>query len=156
MNNFFENSEYLDRMVLRPLSHISINWELRWNEEKEEYETEGDSLASELNNLIKEINNTNPPISYHDNEDALAEYLKEKMNWNIQKIGNRWNCPDYGRLLEQGGFGDIDESHLVKASAGRIEAAKNFDQLNFDEMEAGHQKILAFALSSIIYHRATT
>ena len=155
MNNFFNNSEYLDRMVLKPLSHLSINWELRWNKEMMKYETEGDSLVDDLNNLIEEIGNINPPQSYHDNEDALAEYLREKMNWNIQKVGNRWNCHDYGRLLEQGGFGDINESHLVKASAGRIKAAINFGQLNFDEMEAGHQKILSFALSSIIYHRVT-
>jgi len=56
--NFFDNSEYLDHEVLRPLSHIKINWELTWNLENKKYDEEEDSFAKLLNNLIDEIINT--------------------------------------------------------------------------------------------------
>ncbi len=153
MSDFFRKSTDLDWMVLRPLSHIYPYWELTWDEEKGEYETEEDSLAENINQLIKEIYRTDPPKKYHDNEDFLAEYVVKNLKWEVKKVGNRWICGDYPNLLEQGGFGDIDEKNLVKAAAGRIKAATDFGQKNFDEMEEGHKKILAYVMAIILYHR---
>src|SRR5689334_16150573 len=31
LKRFFAESQYLDRMVLRPLSHVALNWEASWN-----------------------------------------------------------------------------------------------------------------------------
>lgn len=150
---FFKRSDYLDHMVLRPLSHILPNWELSWDFDKNKFKHEEDSYAEMLNDLIAELDKTSPPSKYHDNEDFLAEYVKENLNWNIEKVGNRWICGDYTSLLEQGGYGDIDEKNLVKSAAGRIQAAQKFGQDHFDDMEEGHRKILAYVLAIILYHR---
>ena len=155
MTDFFKKSTDLDWMVLKPLSYAYPYWELTWDEETDEYETEEDSLAENLNQLIQEIYQTKPPKKYHDNEDFLAEYVDRNLNWKIKKVGNRWICGDYASLIEQGGFGDIDEKNLVKAAAGRIQSAIKFGQNNFDDMEQGHKKILAYVLAIILYHRIT-
>ena len=154
MKQFFYNSELLDYLVLRPLSHIKGNWDLTYDKEQEEYIEEEDSFAQLLNQLILELENSTPPLSYHENEDCLAEYVKESLNWDIQKIGNLWKGEDYKSILEQGGFNDIDEKNLMLASAGRIQASINFNQLNFDDMETGHQNMLAAVLAIILYHRS--
>ena len=49
---FFCNSDLLDCLVLRPLSHIKSNWELTWDGNKQKYENEKDSYAQLLNQLI--------------------------------------------------------------------------------------------------------
>lgn len=150
---FFSNCEYLDYLVLRPLSHINPNWELMWNSRADEYIIEDDSFADKLNQLVFELAATNPPARYHDNEDALAEYVIQSLNWNLKKIGNRWVGSNYESILEQGGFHDLDEQNLVQAATGRIWAAINRGQVHFDEMEESHQKILAAVLAIILYHR---
>lgn len=150
---FFSNSELLDYLVLRPLSHIKGNWEVSWDEGKQEYETEEESYAKLLNHLIEELSRVNPPSRYHDNEDCLAEYVKSNLNWNIKKIGGRWVGEDYAAILEQGGFDDIDEENLILVSAGRIKAAIDRNQIHFDDMEQSHQKMLADVLAIILYHR---
>ncbi len=153
IKDFFAKSEFLDYLVLRPLSHINENWELMWNSDKEEYEIEEDSFADKLNDLILELSNTPPSLKYHDNEDKLAEYVKKHLNWSISKVGNRWFGEDYPVILEQGGFHDFKETELVQAATGRIQAAIDRGQWHFDEMEDSHQKILAGILCIIIYHR---
>jgi len=153
IKDFFANSELLDYLALRPLSHINGNWELIWDNEKEEYEREEDSFAGKLNDLILELARTIPPTKYHDNEDKLAEYVKEHLNWSVNKVGNRWEGEDYEVILEQGGFHDINESELVKAATGRIQAALDRGQFHFDDMEESHRKILAGVLCAILYHR---
>lgn len=153
MNTFFNHSSLLDFLVLKPLSHIHPNWELTWDNKTNKYLHEDGSYAEMLNDLITELNVTVPPKRYHDNEDILAEYVRDKLNWNIKKVGNRWICGDYASVLEQGGFGDIDEENLIKAATGRIHAAIKFKQNHFDKMEEGHQKILAYVLANILYHR---
>lgn len=151
--DFFSNSEILDYIVLRPLSHINLSWELIWDFEKDEYLEEEETFAKYLNTLIKEIANTSPPKKYHDNEDALVEYVIKHLGWNITKINGRWIGSDYESILTQGGFHDIDENNLLKASAGRVNSAIKFNQTHFDEMEEGHKKILGPVLTVIIYHR---
>ena len=101
---FFANSDLLDYMVLRPLSHINMSWELTWSREDNEYEREEGTFAFILNDLITEISLTIPLAKYHDNEDCLALYVKQSLNWNIYKKGNRWEGGDYQSMLEQGGF----------------------------------------------------
>lgn len=152
MEKFFDNSRDLDYLVLKPLSHIDLNWELTWDENSKKY-IEESGFSRPLNNLIVEINNMEVPEKYHDNEDVLAQYVVEKLKWPIQKVGNRWVGGDYKSILEQGGFSDLNEDNLIKAAAGRIHAAIKFGQTNFDEMEESHKLILATVISIILYHR---
>lgn len=153
VKDFFANSDSLDTFVLRPLSHINSTWELTWIDADDEYKKEEGSFAGVLNDLIIELANTQPPAKYHDNEDALAEYVRVNLKWKIQKVGQRWIGEDYQSILEQGGFDDIDETHLVQAAAGRIKGAIDRNQKHFDDMEESHRKILAAVLSIILYHR---
>lgn len=150
---FFENSAWLDYKVLRQLSHINLSWELIWDEDAEEYVREEGTLAGTLNDLITEISVTIIPEKYHDNEDELAEYVIKHLKWKIHKIGNRWVGEQYEAIMEQGGFDEINEKHLVQAAAGRIKAAIDRSQLHFDDMEESHQKMLAAVLAIIVYHR---
>jgi hypothetical protein len=153
IRDFFANSETLDYLSLRQLSHITLSWELFWDHEKNEYVREDGSFASLLNDLIEEMSAIIPPAKYHDNEDVLAQYVIEKLNWDIKKVGNRWIGGDYQSILEQGGFNDLEERNLVQAATGRVVAAIDHGQLHFDEMEEGHQKILAGVMAIILYHR---
>lgn len=157
MKTFFFKSSHLDLLALKPLSHIKPYWDLSWDSELEEYLVEEGSFALELNNLISEIENTPPPSKYHVCEDELANYVKANLNWPITKINNRWvflkNISDYPSILEQGGFGDIDEKNLILSASGRIQAAIDFGQNHFDEMEDGHQRILAIVLAIILFQR---
>lgn len=159
MNNsykiFFANSDILDRMVLRPLSHINMSWELTWDRQNKEYEREPDTFANLLIDLITEISNTVPPTKYHNNEDCLAEYVIQSLHWNIHKQGGRWVGMDYDSILEQGGFSDINEKNLVEAATGRIQAAISRQQNHFDDMEEHHQRMLAAVMTIIIYHRTS-
>jgi len=150
---FFANSDILDYMVLRRLSHVNISWELTWDPVEQEYKREEGTFSGLLIDLINELATTKYPPKYHDNEDALAEYVRESLKWQIQKIGSRWVGATYGSILEQGGFKDIDEKNLVQAAAGRIQAAINRGQTHFDDMEKFHRQILADVLAIILYHR---
>lgn len=156
MKEFFDYSEAysLDAMVLKQLEHIRGNWELMWDHDEDKYLEEDNSYAALLNSLIEELGSVTPPEKYHDNEDRLAEYVKDRLGWNISKVGNRWVGVDYLSILEQGGFSDDDEKDLVLAAAGRIVAARDRGQMHFDEMENSHKKILADVLSIILYHRS--
>lgn len=150
---FFAWSDRLEHDVLRPLSHVRANWELSWDAKSQRYETEDDSYASDLNDLIDELAQTPPTPRYHDNEDALAEYVIAKLKWPIAKVNGRWIGVHYSSILEQGGFGDIDQQDLLAAAAGRIHAAIRFGQHHFDDMERSHRHMLAAVLSIIFYHR---
>lgn len=150
---FFSNSDLLDSLVLRPLSHIKGNWELTWDGDKQEYEPEEESYSELLNQLIEELGRVNPPSQYHDNEDCLAEYVRSNLTWNIKKVGGRWVGEDYSAILEQGGFNDIDQENLILAATGRIKVALNRKQLHFDDMEQSHQKMLVDVLAIILYYR---
>ncbi len=143
----------MDRYVLRQLDHIKPNWELRWDEENRCYFHEDDSFAELLNQLIFDLNQCDPPKEYHDHEDKLADYVRTNLKWNIQKIEGRWVGADYEFILEQGGNDDINQSELLMAAAGRIKAAINRQQMNFDDMEISHKKILSGVLAIILYHR---
>jgi hypothetical protein len=150
---FFWQSESLDYLALRPLSHIKGNWELTWDSEEGKYEPEKDSYAEMLNQLIEELGQVNPPKKYHDNEDCLAEYVITNLHWKIKKLDSRWVGEDYTNILTQGGFDDIDEKNLVLAAAGIIKAAMDRKQYHFNDMEESHQKMLAAVIAVIIYHR---
>lgn len=152
VREFFQWSDTLDYLVLRPLSHIRSNWETRWDSDKRKYRPEEDSFAEELNELIERIASTNPPLRYHDNEDRLAEFVQSK-GWRIKKAGNRWVGTDYASILEQGAFDDHDIPNLLLAARGRVHAAVVRGQTHFDEMEESHQKMLAAVLAIAIYHR---
>lgn len=150
--DFFKNSWLLDHMVLRRLWHIKPNWELTWD--GHEYEPEEDSYASLLNKLIDELSHLIPPQKYHDHEDRLAEYMRDKSSWDIKKVDGCWVGAPYGFILEQGGFGDIGQKDLKLAVAGRIKAAIDRGQKHFDDMEDGHQKMLGDVLTIIMYHQS--
>ncbi|WP_294591931.1 hypothetical protein [uncultured Rikenella sp.] len=154
MADFFKKSEFLEYLVTRPLSHIRPNWELSWDENINSYQHEEDSYAEELNNLIKEIGQTPVPVSYHEHEDHLAEYVKNNHNWPIYKVRNRWICDDYRSIIDQGCFSPEGIQNLLQAIAGRVDATKKLGQMHFDEMESGHQRILGFAITTILYQRS--
>ena len=151
--DFFNNSDGLDRLVLRPLSHISLNWELTWDRNNQQYLEEENSFAKSLNKLIEELRVITPPLSYYNNEDILANYVVANLKWPIQKIGGRWIGADYQSILEQGGHHDLDENNLILAASGRIKAAIKFGQKHFDDMEPSHKEMLAAVMAIIIYHR---
>lgn len=154
IREFFSWSEFFDYTVTRQLSHVKSNWELTWDHDDEVYEPEDDSYAELINNLVVELSKLDPPKKYHDNEDRLAEFCKESLNWNIKKIGNRWVGSDYASILEQGGFRDLDEKNLCLAACGRVKAAIDREQLHFDDMEEFHRKMLADVVVIILYHRS--
>lgn len=154
VEHFFFKSELLDYLVLRPLSHIKGNWDLTYDGTEYFFTPEENSFAEEINQLLIDLNNSIVPDSYHDNEDCLAEYVKENLNWDIKKNGSQWEGAEYKLILEQGGFSDDDQQNLLIAAAGRIKVAIDYNQLHFDDMERGHQNILADVLSIILYHRS--
>lgn len=159
--DFFATSDFMEHEVLRPLSHIRGNWEFIVDQETGRYMDEEDSFAWLFNHLIDELAGSNPPARYHDSEDRLGEEVKRSLNWNIRKEnrvwvnaeGSRLHPSDYLAMIEQGGFKIRGERDLVDAAAGRIHAAINHGQKQFDDMERGHQVILAGVLAAILYHR---
>jgi hypothetical protein len=153
MDSFFADSIYLDRYVLKPLSHIMGCWELSWDSEKEQYEEEESSYAAALNMLLEELTIASPPAAYHDNEDRLAEYVVKHLHWPIRKIHGRWVGMDYECVIEQGSFHDFNEQDLILAAAGRIRAAVRRGQKHFDRMEPSHRRMLAAVLSIILFRR---
>lgn len=156
MEIFFEWSDNLEIYVTKRLQHIMPNWELMWDKEQKKYIEEENSFSGEINTLIEMLKKTEVPDSYHDSEDILAEYYNEsfrKYGKVANKVGNRWDVADYGSLLEQGAFKDIDQEFLIEAARGRIETAIKFGQNTFDEMEQGHAYILGDIIANILYHR---
>jgi hypothetical protein len=152
---FFANDELLDYVVLRPLDHIRANWDLIWEGSERHYRPEDDSFGQLINDLVQELARTTPPTKYHDNEDRLAEYVRDgRLKWPIRKVGRRWVGAHYHSILEQGGFDDVDQKELVLAATGRIWAAIDRAQLHFEDMEESHRDILAAVLSIVLYHRA--
>ncbi|MBB4402945.1 MULTISPECIES: hypothetical protein [Rhizobium/Agrobacterium group] len=153
VRNFFARSDLLDRMTLRPLSHITTSWECAWNRETDQYEPEVDSFAADLNAVIDLVATCERPARYHDHEDTLAERTLRELKWPIQKKGAQWHGADYQAVLEQGAFGDVGQQDLIAAAAGRVHAAMDFGQLHFDDMEERHLNMLAALITIIIFHR---
>ena len=73
------------RLVLCPLSHITLNWELTWDHEAQTYEIEEDCFAAILNQTILDLAESEPPARFHDNEDRLAQLVIEKLGWPVRK-----------------------------------------------------------------------
>ena len=90
----------------------------------------------------------------HDSEDRLAQYVVERLKWNIQKQGLRWVGADYESILEQGGHYDVEQNELILAAAGRIHVALAHGQMHFDQMEESHAHMLGAVLAIILYHKA--
>jgi len=153
VRKFFARSDWLDYLVLRPLGHVSLHWETRWDSDADAYEAEPGTFAGDLNVVIGLIAAWPPPRHYHDHEDLLAGSVIRDLHWPIQKKGSRWIGADYASILEQGAFRDLDQRALISAASGRVQAAFRFGQFHFDEMEDGHQSILAELLTIITYHR---
>lgn len=150
---FFQWSDLFDHMVTRQLAHVKSNWELIWDHNNKQYEPEDDSFADMINNFVIELSQIEPPTKYHDNEDRLAEYCKSSLRWDIKKCGNRWIGAPYAVILEQGAYKDINQQELLFSISGRIKAALALNQVHFDDMEDGHQKILANVIAIFLFHR---
>ncbi|MFT4510815.1 hypothetical protein [Caballeronia sp. 15711] len=123
IRDFFARSDSLDRMSLRPLSHIAPNWETQWDFEKRRYRPEPDSFADDLNFVIELLAVCRRPHKYHNLEDALAKQVIRDLKWPIQKKGGRWVGADYRFILEQGAFRDLRQKDLTTAAAGRVHTA---------------------------------
>ncbi|MFO1865890.1 hypothetical protein QOT58_04315 [Pseudomonas aeruginosa] len=153
IKEFFAQSDMLDYAVLRPLSHLNLCWELIWD--GEDYVDEEGTFSGLLIRLIDRLTTVTPPVRYHDNEDILAESVIATLGWKIEKVGNRWMGADYAAILEQGSIGNsVNQAELLLATAGRIVTAIKHGQHRFDDMEEGHQTILAAALSILIFCEA--
>ncbi|WP_024617024.1 hypothetical protein [Pseudomonas kilonensis] len=154
IKDFFAQSEKLDYAVLRPLSHLNLCWELIWD--GEDYVDEEGTFSGVLIRLIDRMATVTPPNNYHDNEDILAQSVIASLGWKIEKIGKRWEGADYVSILEQGSIGDsVNQSELFLATVGRIVAAIKHGQYRFDDMEEGHQIVLAAALSILVFCEVT-
>jgi hypothetical protein len=153
IRDFFAWSDWLDYMVLRPLSHIAGNWEIRWDHSEKRYRPESFSFAEDLNVVIDLVATCPRPLKYHEHEDILAQQVVIQLKWPIQKKGGRWIGADYPSILEQGAFDDLDQQSLITAATGRVHAALDYGQDHFDNMEEGHLYMLAALLSIILYHR---
>lgn len=151
---FVKKNELFDYMVTRPLDHILPNWELLWDDNANRFRVEEDSFARKVNEMLEELLSIPTPDNYHANEDVLAEYVKEHLNWDIAKVHGRWISCDYRVVINQGSFGDEEQKNMLAAAKGRIEAAIRKGQTKFDDMEYGHQRILAMVLASILYQRS--
>ncbi len=150
---FFASSSWLDQLVLRPLSHIAPNWEVRWDEGLKRYRPEVGSFAEDLNRVAELVATCQRPLKYHEQEDILAENVVRELKWPVQKKNGRWQGEEYAAVLEQGAFDDLDQRNLIAAAVGRVHAALDVGQKHFDDMEDGHFYMLATLLSIIIYHR---
>jgi hypothetical protein len=117
IRGFFARSDDLDRMTLRPLSHITLSWETQWDFENERYEPEYDSFTDDLNVVIEQLADCARPASYHLHEDQLAENTLRQLRWPIQKKKGRWIGADYATILEQGAFGEMP--NLISAACER-------------------------------------
>lgn len=63
---------------------------------------------------------------------------------------------DYASILEQVSIGNsVNQGELFLATAGRVAAAIKHGQYRFDDMEDGHQTILAAALSILVLCEVT-
>ena len=153
IRDFFANSDCLDRMSLRPLSHIAPNWETEWDHERGRYLPETHSFAEDLNVVIELLTLCRRPRKYHDHEDSLAEEVIREHKWPIQKKRGRWVGADYHFILEQGAFRDLRQRDLIAAAAGRVHAALDHGQQHFDHMEEGHLNMLSGLIATTIYHR---
>jgi hypothetical protein len=94
-----------------------------------------------------------PPVRYHDNEDVLAEAVRIRLGWDIQKMGSRWAGAPYLVILEQGAIRTGLVCELVLAAAGRVIAARKRGQMHFDDMEFHHRQILADVIAVILFCR---
>jgi hypothetical protein len=153
IRGFFAKSDLLDRMTLRPLSHITLNWEATWDPEKHQYTPEENSFVADLNTVIDLLATYERSSHYHEHEDTLAEHTLRELRWPIQKKGGRWIGADYQAILEQGAFSEFGQEKLIAAATGRVHAAMDFGQLHFDDMEEGHLNMLAGLITIIIFHR---
>ena len=140
-------------LVLRPLAHMREAWELTWDPNGGAYEEEPESFAAPLNALSRELAGIKAPTRYHDSEDRLAEFVRSRLKWPILKVGQRWVGEDFDAVLQQGSFDDRGQGELLLAAAGRIRAACDRGQSNFDAMEESHQLRLAALLSIILWQR---
>jgi len=153
IKTFFKWSELLDEEVTKRLRHIKSDWELQWDFEEEQYVEEENSFSPELNKLFIEFSQHALVDNYHMHEDEIVEFLNEKRNIKITKVGKRWDVNDYGLTLEHGAFSDIEQHNLKQAAIGRIYAALKRNQNNYDDMEESHRFILSEILISILYHQ---
>lgn len=78
------------------------------------------------------LSEVDPPHKYHDNEDRLAEHVRDNSGWKIRKVKRRWIGVPCESVLEQGEVQDIDQKNLVLAAAGKIKAAVDRGQLHVD------------------------
>jgi hypothetical protein len=161
--HFFGKSQWLDRSVLRPLSHIAMSWELRRTETVGVFMEEEDSLAVLMNQLILDISRATPPADYHAHEDAVIRLREGIDNGAIYQEGRRWRDRKTGEplhkssissLMEQASIRYEDVPDLVLAAAGRVATALKFGDANFDDLDNGHADMLAEVLTVIIFIRA--
>jgi len=162
---FFANSDWLDRAVLRPISHVAGNWELTWNTHADRYEPESDSLADHLNVLIHDMAASKPPADYHHYENKLAiSYDDVKSGrFKLNRSRKLWidtatNLPVskdmVGHMIEQATCGHYDVPDLVLSAAGRVATSLRFGVSHFDDLDDGHLEMLSVIMTDILFRRS--
>ena len=152
IRQFFSNSDVLDYLVLRPLSHITSSWEAKWEPSRSRYEPEPGTFTADLNAVIELIATCDQQAHYHEHENSLVERVISD-GWPIQKKRSRWIVADYPSILERGAFRDLHQQDIISAASGRVSAALLHNQMHIDGMENGHRTMLTALMSIIIYHR---
>jgi hypothetical protein len=161
--DFFANSDFLDHVVLRPLSHVAANWELTSIPGPDLYLEEDNSLAGQLNVLIEEISTSNPPRDYHAYENKLAMNYPEVRSGRYYLEGKLWRDIQSGKLVEKDFVGHMieqataaqnDVPDLVLAAAGRVATAFNFRVAHFDDLDRGHMEMLSVIMTDILFRRS--
>lgn len=161
---FFGKSEWLDRAVLRPLSHIAPCWDLRRTDTVGVFMEEEYSLAVLMNELILDIARSIPPTDYHAHEDAVIRLrevndeavYQEGKRWRARRTGKPLSKSSIGGLMEQAAIGYEDVPDLVLAAAGRVATAMKHGDATFDDLDDGHADMLAEVLTVILFIRANT
>lgn len=158
--SFFYRSDYLDYVVLRPLSHVAPNWELVIGGDYL-FEEEDGSLAAHLNVLVEEISLIVPSIDYHSYENNILYNYSNFLNkyqlkgkiWHDKSTGLPLDKSEIGYMIEQGSSGQVDVPDLVMAAAGRIATSMYYGVDHFDKLDSGHMAMLGIIITIILFRR---
>ncbi|MFN7310785.1 MAG: hypothetical protein ACK5T0_05370 [Vampirovibrionales bacterium] len=163
--NFFANSDFLDRVVLRPIDHLGYDWELTWDSDKQEYKPEQNSLAEHLNILIRDIASATPEKYYHTLENKWIELFSDvkqgayKLNSNRLWVDSLTDEPVpkdmLGHMLEQATCCYEDIPDLITAVAGRVQTSMGRGKkTHFDQLDNGHMQMIGIIMTVILFRRS--
>ena len=109
-------------------------------------------MNSNINALLVKLSEVDPPHKYHDNEDRLAEHVRDNSGWKIRKVIRRWIGVPYESVLEQGEVQDIDQKNLVRLQRAKLR--RQWTEVNYmlicNEIWANIRGVLHLRLNRLI------